>query len=120
MPVGPARRRPARWPGRPVLAGRLREVLRREFGAADAWVVQTSGRCRLEARVGWRTVVLLEAPEETFWTTFYASGVRQRNVDGTPIAQEVWVQRSRAALVEILRPLWARHVACAPDIGPSP
>ena len=37
--------RPAgRWPGRPLLTWRLREILRREFDAADAWIVHANRR----------------------------------------------------------------------------
>jgi len=99
--------RPAgRWPGRPLLVTRLREILRREFGAGDAWVVHTTGRCRLEARDGWRIVVLLKGDEETFWAPFYTAAVRNRFVGGTMIADLAPTQRRRQDLVEILRPLW--------------
>ena len=99
--------RPAgRWPGRPLLVTRLREVLHREFGAGDAWVVHTPGRCRLEARDGWRIVILLEGDEETFWAPFYTAAVRNRFADGHMIADLAPTQRRRQDLVEILRPLW--------------
>jgi hypothetical protein len=86
---------------------RLREILRREFGVADAWVVHAAGRCRLEARDGWRVVVLLEGEEETFWAPFYTAAVRNRFAGGTVVADLAPTQRRRLDLVEVLRPLWA-------------
>ena len=100
--------RPAgRWPGRPLLTSRLREILRREFDAADAWIVHANRRCRLEARVGWRVVILLEDGEETFWAPFYTAAVRNRRVGGMLVAALEPTQRPRHELSEILRPLWA-------------
>ncbi len=99
--------RPAgRWPGRPLLVSRLREILHREFGAGDAWVVHTPGRCRLEARDGWRIRVLLEDDEEIFWAPFYAAAVRNRFAGGQMIADLAPTQRRRRDLIGILRPLW--------------
>ncbi len=106
-----------RWPGRRLLTARLREVLRREFEAADAWVVYTPGRCRLEARIGWRVVVLLEGDEETFWAPFYTAAVRNQRVDGQMVAELAPTQRRRSELIEILRPLWA--AATVPAAGES-
>lgn len=94
-----------RWPGRPLLVARLREVLRREFGAVDAWVVYTPGRCRLEAQFGWRPVVLLEGDVETFWAPFYTAAVRNVHARGQLVAELQPTQRRRQDLVEILRPL---------------
>ncbi len=109
-----------RWPGRPLLVGRLREILRREFGAGDAWVVHTRGRCRLEARDGWRVVVLCEGDEETFWAPFYTGAVRNRFMMGTMVADLAPTQRRRQDLVEVLRPLWARATGPAPSRAPLP
>lgn len=107
--------RPAgRWPGRPLLVSRLRQVLRREFNAGDAWVVHASGRCRLEARVGWRVIVLLEGDEETFWAPFYTTAVRNRHVGGQMIADLAPTQRRRRELSDILRPLWTSATAQEP------
>lgn len=103
-----------RWPGRPLLASRLREVLRREFDADDAWIVHAPGRCRLEARVGRRTVVLLEGGEETFWAPFYTSAVRNRHVNGQIVGDLAPTQRRRRDLIEILRPLWTKAMAVEP------
>ncbi len=106
--------RPAgRWPGRPLLSSRLREILRREFDAADAWIVHTGGRCRLEARVGWHVVVLLEGHEETFWAPFYTAAVRNRHVGGQLVAELAPTQRPRRELCEVLRPLWVRVTGAA-------
>jgi hypothetical protein len=95
-----------RWPGRPLLTSRLREILRREFNAADAWIVHANRRCRLEARVGWQVVVLLEDGEETFWAPFYTAAVRNRRVGGMLVAALEPTQRPRHELSAILRPLW--------------
>jgi hypothetical protein len=111
--------RPAgRWPGRPLLVARLREILHHEFGAGDAWVVHTSGRCRLEARDGWQTVVLLDGDEETFWAPFYTAAVRNRFMQGTMVADLAPTQRPRKDLIEVLRPLWSEatdRVPAAPS-----
>jgi len=100
-----------RWPGRRLLASRLREVLRREFDAGDAWIVHTPGRCRLEACVGWRIVVLLEDDEDIFWAPFYTTAVRNRHVGGQVVGEVAPTQRRRSDLINILRPLWARVAA---------
>jgi hypothetical protein len=101
--------RPAgRWPGRPLLVARLREILRREFDVPDAWVVTTIGRCRLEARTGWRVIVLLHGEEETFWAPFYTAAVRTVSKRGQMVAVLAPTQRRRTELVEVLRPLCER------------
>jgi hypothetical protein len=98
--------RPAgRWPGRPLLIARLREILKREFGAIDAWVVQTPGQCRLETRVGWRVVVLLEGHEDTFWAPFYTAAVRNVRRAGRLVAELAPSQRPKKQLAEVLRPI---------------
>lgn len=107
-----------RWPGRRLLTARLREILRREFNAGDAWIVHAPGRCRLEARAGWRVVVLLEGDEETFWAPFYTAAVRNRHVDGQMIAELAPTQRRRSELVEILRPLWTKSAPGADGGSP--
>lgn len=112
--------RPAgRWPGRPLLVNRLREILHHEFGAGDAWVVHTAGRCRLEARDGWRVVVVLEGDEETFWAPFYTAAVRNRFMMGTVVADLAPTQRRRRDLIEVLRPLWAEATGVGTDV-PDP
>jgi len=103
--------------GAPVFTSRLREILRRVFDAGDAWVVHTAGRCRLEARDGWRTVVLLEGDEESFWAPFYAAAVRNRFMQGTMVADLAPTQRRREDLIEILRPLWSEATGRAPATG---
>jgi hypothetical protein len=99
-------------PPPPLLAARLREILRREFGASDAWVVHTPGRCRLEARVGGHTLVLLDGDEATFWAPFYTTAVRNTYRRGLMVAEMAPTQRRRQDLVEILRPFWARASTC--------
>gem|GEM_PF-2561112 len=109
--------RPAgRWPGRPLLVSRLREILRREFDAGDAWVVFTPGRCRLEARVGWHVVVLHEGCEESFWAPFYTSAVRNRYRGGYLIGDMAPTQRRRQDLLDLVRELWARAAPPLPPI----
>lgn len=106
-----------RWPGRPLLVGRLREILRREFGAGDAWVVHTRGRCRLEARDGWRVVVLCEGDEATFWAPFYTAAVRNRFMEGTMVADLAPTQRRRQDLADVLRPLWTKATGNGADVS---
>jgi hypothetical protein len=97
-------------PAPPLLVARLREVLRREFGAVDAWVVHTRGRCRLEARYGGRLVVVCDGDEHAFWAPFYTTAVRNRYDHGMLVADLAPTQRRRSDLVHILRPLWERAV----------
>lgn len=116
--------RPAgRWPGRPLLVARLREILHREFDASDAWVVHTPGRCRLEARVGWRVVVLHEGCEESFWAPFYTTAVRNRCSGGHLVGDLAPTQRRRRDLLEVVRELWSRAAptsqASAPPVLPN-
>jgi hypothetical protein len=110
LPSPFAARPSGRWPGRPLLISRLRDVLRREFQATDAWVVQTTGRCRLEARVAFRVVVLLDGQEETFWAPFYTAAVRHRFSGGYMIGELAPTQRPRHELILVLRPMWERAV----------
>ena len=107
--------RPAgRWPGRPLLVSRLREILRREFDATDAWVVHTPGRCRLEARNGWRVIVLLDGDEETFWAPFYTTAVRNTYARGYLVGELAPTQRRRKDLIGVVQLLWARATAREP------
>lgn len=114
--------RPAgRWPGRPLLVSRLREILHREFDASDAWVVHTPGRCRLEARVGWRVMVLHEGCEESFWAPFYTSAVRNRYREGHLVGDLAPTQRRRQDLLELVRELWSRAAPPPPaSVPPDP
>ncbi|MDR7483691.1 MAG: hypothetical protein QN183_05735 [Armatimonadota bacterium] len=109
------------WPGRAKLAARLREILRREFGADDAWVVHAGDRCRLEARVGWRVVVLLEGHARTFWAPFYVEEARRRFRQGRRPPVRL-TQRGRRELLEMLRVLWAERVGAPrrPPLAPAP
>lgn len=84
------------------------------FGARDAWVVRTPGRCRLDARVGGRQVTLLDDDEDAFWARFYAPVDRERaHLGERYVTVEQW-RRSPADLAAILRPYWDAAV------GPSP
>lgn len=115
LPFAPFTSRPGgRWPGRPLLVGRLREVLRREFNADDAWVVHVGRSCRLEARHQWQVLILLAGQEDTFWAPFYTAAVRHRRVGGQMIGELAPTQRRRSELIEVLRPLWVRATAGVP------
>lgn len=106
--VGTPARAAGRWPGRPLLAARLRALLRREFGATDAWIVHAPGRVRLEARWGGRTVVVHEGDDEEFWAPFYTTAVRNRYERGVVVAALAPTQRRNRDLVAVLRPWCAR------------
>ncbi len=94
------------WPGRDQVVRTLRTVLRREFGADDAWVVAGRDGVRLEVRAGGRTRVLLAAPEPEFWPRFYKEGLRQRRHLGEIETQIVPRRRSGEEIAAILRDLW--------------
>ncbi|MCL6551755.1 MAG: hypothetical protein K6W08_01330 [Firmicutes bacterium] len=117
-PTGPPRALPAArdWPGRAKLAARLRAILRREFGADDAWIVHAGDRCRLEVRVGWRVVVLLEGPTTTFWTPFYVE-TSGRARGGRRASQRT--QRGQRALRALLEGLWAARVGAPARRSPT-
>jgi hypothetical protein len=102
------------WPKQQRLIAQLRDVLRREFGAQDAWVIQTPGRCRLDVRVKGRRVVLLEAPEDDFWAYFYQPVERERRHLGERYVDVEQWRRSPAELAVILRRYWRERV------GPRP
>lgn len=110
-----------RWPGRAKLAARLRELLRREFGADDAWIVHAGDRCRLEARVGWRVVVLREDDARTFWAPFYAEETHRRFPPHRRLPVRL-TQRGRRELREMLGALWAERVGAPrrPPRSPAP
>lgn len=106
--------RPQVWPKQQRLAAQLRNVLRREFGAQDAWVIRTSAGCRLDVRVAGRRVVLLEAPENAFWARFYHPVEREHlHLGERYVDVEQW-RRRPADLAAILRPYWQERV------GPQP
>lgn len=106
MPVG--------WPKQQRLIRQLREILRRDFGAQDAWVVRTADRCRLDVRAGGRLITLLEAPEDDFWARFYAPVERERRHLGeSHIEVEQW-RRPPADLAAILRLHWVERVGPLP------
>src|SRR4030066_115543 len=60
------------------LIAQLRDILQRDFGAQDAWIVRPPGRCRLDVRVGGRQVTILDDPEDAFWGRFYTPLARER------------------------------------------
>jgi hypothetical protein len=102
------------WPKQQRLIGQLRDVLRREFGAQDAWVIRTPDGCRLDIRVRGRRVALLEAPEDDFWARFYQPVERERRHLGEQYVEVEQWRRSPAELAAILRPYWQERV------GPQP
>lgn len=102
------------WPKQQRLIAQLRDILRREFGAQDAWVIRTAGGCRLDVRVAGRRIGLLEAPESEFWTVFYQPVERERRHLGERYVEVEQWRRSPAELAVILRPYWRARV------GPQP
>lgn len=93
-------------------------MLQTEFGARDAWVVRTPGRCRLDARVAGRMITLLDDAEESFWARFYAPVERERvHLGARYIAVEQW-RRSREELAAILTPHWNAAVGSSPTGSP--
>jgi len=102
------------WPKQQRLIAQLRDVLRREFGAQDAWVIRTSASCRLDVRVAGRRIELLEAPEDDFWARFYEPVEHERlHLGERYVDVEQW-RRTPAGLAIILRPYWQERV------GPQP
>jgi hypothetical protein len=101
---------PARWPKQRRLVAQLRDLLRREFGCRDAWVVVSGGRCRLEVEIRMRRMTLLEDAEDAFWARFYAPVQRERLHLGERVVEtETW-RRPSAALVAVLTPYWRERV----------
>jgi len=106
--------KPQAWPKQHRLAAQLRDVLRREFGAQDAWVIRTAVGCRLDVRVAGRRVVLLEVPEDDFWRQFYRPVEREhRHLGERYVNVEQW-RLPPAELAATLRPYWVERV------GPRP
>lgn len=100
----------SRWPKQRRLIAQLREILQREFGCRDAWVILSGGRCRLEVRVGGERVTLLEDAEDAFWARFYAPVQRERLRLGERVVEtEIW-RRPTPALVAILTLYWREGV----------
>jgi hypothetical protein len=98
------------WPKQQRLIAQLRDVLRREFGAQDAWVFRTVSGCRLDVRVAGRRIALLEAPEDEFWSRFYHPVERERRHLGERYVDVEQWRRLPADLAEILRPHWQERV----------
>lgn len=111
---------PERWPRQQRLVARLREILRREFGCQDAWVIVSSGRCRLEVRVDARRVTLLDDAEDAFWARFYTPVQRERLYLGERILRmETW-RKPASELVAILTPYWVDRMGPRPRPGGAP
>jgi hypothetical protein len=103
-----------RWPKQQRLIGQLRDVLRREFGAQDAWVIRTPAGCRLDVRVGGRRVALLEASEHDFWAQFYRPLEREvHHLGERQVSVEQW-RLPVADLAAVLRPYWEARVGSPP------
>jgi DNA primase catalytic subunit len=96
----------ARWPKQRRVVAQLRDILRREFGCQDAWVVVSGGRCRLEVHVAGRRVMLLEDAEDSFWARFYMPVQRERMHLGERLVEtQIW-RRPVADLIAVLTPHW--------------
>jgi hypothetical protein len=100
-----------RWPKQRRLVAQLRDILQREFGCRDAWVVVSAGRCRLEVHIGEQRMTLLEDAEDAFWARFYAPVQRERLRLGERVVEtEIW-RRPTPALVAVLTPYWQECVS---------
>ena len=111
---------PGRWPRQRRLVAHLREILRREFGCQDAWVIISSGRCRLEVRVDARRVTLLDDAEDAFWARFYQTVQRERlRLGERTLETEAW-RRPTADLIAILTPYWVDRMGPRPRPGRVP
>lgn len=108
---------PVRWPKQRRLVAQLRDILRREFGCSDAWVIISGGRCRLEVRVNARRVMLLDDAEDAFWARFYEPVQRERRRLGERILETVTWRRPPADLVAVLTPYWLDRVGPRPRPG---
>lgn len=102
-----------RWPEQQRLIRQLREVLRREFGCQDAWVV-VGRRYRLEVRVRGRQVILLEDAEEPFWARFYEPVERERVHLGERLIEVRQWRKSLEELASVLMPHWTQRVGPLP------
>ncbi len=109
---------PTRWPKQQRLIRDVRDLLQREFGCQDAWVVQAGGRCRLEVRVDGRQLLLMDYPEEEFWARFYMPVERERVHLGERVVQFLQWRKPAADLVALLTPYWLQHVGERPH-GPG-
>jgi hypothetical protein len=102
------------WPKQQRLIGQLRDVLRRQFGAQDAWVIRTPGGCRLDVRVAGRRIELLAAPEDEFWAQFYRPVEREYHHLGERLVSIEQFRLPPADLATVLRPYWEAHVGSLP------
>lgn len=113
---------PVRWPRQRRLIAQLRDILRRNFGCQDAWVVVSAGRCRLEVRVSGRRAVLLEDAEDAFWGRFYQPVQRERLHLGERVVEtETW-RKPGSDLVAVLTAHWQERLGPLrrPGAGPGP
>jgi hypothetical protein len=104
------------WPKQQWLIQQLREVLRRDFGCQDAWVVAGGDRCRLDVRVDGRLVTLLEDDENAFWAQFYTPVERERLHLGERITEVRQWRRAPAELSAVLLEYWIARFG-APPVG---
>ncbi len=113
---------PPRWPKQRRLVAQLRDILRREFGCQDAWVVVSGGRCRLEVLLRGRRVMLLDNAEDAFWARFYEPVQRERLRLGERLVEtEMW-RKPTSDLIAVLTPYWHDRVESSlrPAAGPGP
>lgn len=103
-----------RWPKQQRLVREVREVLRREFGCQDAWVVRAGERCRLEVRLKGRQILLFEDDETAFWARFYMPVERERVHLGEHFVQIRQWRKPPLDLVMLLTPYWRQHVGQLP------
>ncbi len=73
-------------------------------------MVRAAAGCRLEARVGWKVVVLRDAPEESFWAPFYSAAVRNQYRDGHLVGVLAPTQRRSQEIEALLRGMWRQAV----------
>lgn len=106
----------AGWPRQRRLIEDLRDILRREFGCQDAWVVNAGGRCRLDVRIQGRQLSLLEDAEDRFWAMFYMPVERSRLHLGERVVQVQQWKKSSRDLVAVLTPYWIDRVGPLPRL----
>lgn len=111
----------AGWPRQRRLIQELRDILRREFGCQDAWVVNAGGHCRLDVRIQGRQLSLLEDAEDRFWAMFYVPVERSRLHLGERVVQVQQRKKSSRDLVAVLTPYWIDRVGQVPRLrSPRP
>ena len=96
------------WPRQREAIRKIRQVLRRAYGADDSWVVQSGGECRIEVLVGGHRAVLHADEEARVWSEFYRKVMRIYTRGGEFRRVEVLRPRRIREITEILRPYWER------------